>query len=268
MRTVKARPPPSAAASSNCLTSYGQTVRYNGRLTDKPTRLGSDDDTFRLVGDLKGDLAGAGKGTLLEDWEWELFTTYGVSRYKATLSDNIKPELQAALNSCSNPADLSNCFNPFYSSRLGTGTPNSDAVLRRIQGESRSTTDSGLRTYNAGMNGSLFDLPGGRAGFALGGEIRHEWRHSDVDHDANLFDYGLCIGNTDYAAERNVYGGLDFYSCVQTQCSDVADDQAALATCVRSSCSAFFGGASTYMPLQPCIETDPCASICSASVRP
>ena len=185
---------------------FGQEVRFNGRVTDKPSRLGSDDDTVRVVAGLQGDLAGVGADTLFEDWEWELAASWGVSQYKATLADNIKPELQAAINSCSDPSDLSNCFNPFYSAQVG-GTPNSDAVLQRIQGESTTTTDSGLRSYNAGMNGYLFDLPGGSVGLAFGGEVRHEWRYSNVDHDANVFDYGLRIGNTDYTAERDVYGG-------------------------------------------------------------
>ncbi|MET0388984.1 MAG: TonB-dependent receptor, partial [Polyangiales bacterium] len=201
-------PPYSVNVPANHVDNpFGQDVRYSGRVTDKPTQLGSDDDTFRLVAGLKGDLGGVAKDTFAEDWEWEAVTTWGASRYKATLADNLKSNLQNAINSCSDPSNLRDCFNPFYSSRLGTGTVNSDAVLQRIQGESMSTTDSGLRTYGAGINGSLFKLPGGSAGFALGGEMRHEWRHSEVDHDANLFDYGLRIGNTDYFAKRDVYGG-------------------------------------------------------------
>jgi len=80
-------------------------------------------------------------------------------------------------------------------------------VLERIQTLSTTVTDSGRRSYDAGMNGSLFELPGGQIGIAFGGEVRHEWRQSDVDHDANIRDLGLRIGNTDYFAERDVYGG-------------------------------------------------------------
>jgi iron complex outermembrane receptor protein len=186
---------------------YGTTVYYNGRVSDQPSQLGITDHTLRVATGLKGDLASAADETMFEDWEWELVTTWGISNYSAKLADNIRSNVQEAINSCSDPSDLSNCFNPFYSSRLGTGTPNSEAVLARLQGESTTNTDSGLRTYNAGMAGSLFELPGGEVGVAFGGEIRHEWRHSDTDHDANIFDYGLRIGNTDYIAERDVMGG-------------------------------------------------------------
>src|SRR5262249_17962099 len=99
-------------------------------------------------------------------------------------------------------------FNPFYSSRLGTGTPNSDAVLQKIRSQISSVTDSGRRTYDAGVNGSLFQLPGGKVGMALGGEIRHEWRESDADHESNIFELGLTVGLTDYAVQRDVYGGF------------------------------------------------------------
>lgn len=207
---------------------YGQDVFYNGRVTDQPSRMATTDHTLRFAAGLKGDLEGAAHETMFEDWEWELVTTWGVSNYVAKLQDNIRSEVQAALNSCSDPSDLSGCFNPFYSSRLGTGTPNSDAVLERIQGESTTVTDSGLRTFNAGMAGSLFELPGGDVGAAFGGEVRHEWRHSDTDHDANVFDYGLRIGNTDYIAERDVMGGYlelrwPVYDGVELQTAGRAD---------------------------------------------
>jgi iron complex outermembrane receptor protein len=186
---------------------FGQDVLYNGRVTDQPSRLGAEDDTLRLVGGIKGDLAGVAPGTTFEDWEWQLGTSWGVSRYRSLLTDNIVPELQTAIDSCSDPANLSACFNPFYSSRLGTGTLNSTAVLTKIRTQTTSITDSGRRIFDGGMNGSLFELPGGKVGVAFGAETRHEWRQSDADHNANNFDLGLTIGNTDYLAVRDVYGG-------------------------------------------------------------
>ena len=58
------------------------------------------------------------------------------------------------------------------------------------------------------MSGSLFELPGGDVGFAFGGEIRHEWRQSQEDHDSNQQRFGFLLGNTDAKAERNVYSGF------------------------------------------------------------
>jgi outer membrane receptor for ferrienterochelin and colicin len=222
-------PPFSLTVPANHIDNpFGQDVKYFGRVTDQPSRLGAEDDTLRMVAGLKGDLEGAASGTMLQDWTWELATTFGVSRYRSSITDTIKPALQTALNSCSDSTDLSGCFNPFYSSRLGTGTANSDAVLQRIRGLSTSVTDSGRRTYDAGMTGSLFELPGGNVGLAFGGEIRHEWRESDADQIANNFDYGLTIGNTDYIAKRDVYGGYlelrwPFYKGIELQTAGRAD---------------------------------------------
>lgn len=59
----------------------------------------------------------------------------------------------------------------------------------------------------------------------------------------------------------------DFYTCVQNMCGEfVGKDQMALANCVRASCSAFFGGVGAYMPLEPCVNSGPCAETCAESV--
>ena len=165
-----------------------------------------DDDSLRTAFGLRGDLGGVAANTFAEDWEWEVFTTVGASRYRGILHDTISEAFQDALDSCNDPRDLSGCYNPFYSSQLGTGTPNHDAVIASFSGVLVSQTDHSLRTHNAGITGSLFELPGGSAGFALGGELRHEWRTTDFDHDANAGRLAFFEGNTDAAAKRDVYG--------------------------------------------------------------
>jgi iron complex outermembrane receptor protein len=82
--------------------------------------------------------------------------------------------------------------------------------------------DQSLQTYNGGMSGSLFSLPGGKAGLAFGGEVRHEWRTSDFDHDANEDRYIFYVGNPDSSVARNVYSGyvelrLPFYRGLEVQ---------------------------------------------------
>ncbi|HKU37041.1 MAG TPA: TonB-dependent receptor, partial [Polyangiales bacterium] len=166
------------------------------------------DDTFRIVAGVKGDLADAAKDTVAESWEWELNTTYGASRYNSNIPDTLKANLQAALNSCSDPNDLSKCFNPFYSSQDGTGTPNSQAVIDKVFGMEQVITDHTLLTYFGSLSGSLFPLPGGDLGFALGAELRHEWRQTQLDHDANQLSYSFILGNTDAYASRDVYSGF------------------------------------------------------------
>jgi len=167
----------------------------------------TDADSVRGLVGLKGDFEGVGAGTLFESWTWEAYMSAAEGRNRLLIPDTLHANVQNALNSCSNPADLSNCYNPFYSSVDGTGTPNSAAVINRFYGAQETITDSQLFTYNAGLTGNLFELPGGDLGFALGGEVRHESRESKLDHDAHENAYSFLIGNPDAQADRDVYGG-------------------------------------------------------------
>jgi iron complex outermembrane receptor protein len=166
------------------------------------------DDTYRVVVGLRGDFADVAKESFAESWEWELTASWGTSRYVSLVPDTLKANLQAAVNSCSDPSNLSNCFNPFYSSVDGTGTPNSKAVIDRFFGMLEGITDHSLATYNGTLSGSLFPLPGGDAGFAVGGEIRHESRMSQLDNDANQQRYSFIVGNTDAFAKRDIFSGF------------------------------------------------------------
>ncbi|MGD8860021.1 MAG: TonB-dependent receptor [Myxococcales bacterium] len=204
---------------------FGQDVQFIGRplgAESGPQINTSGDDTFRTAVGFRGDFEDAAANTFAEDWEWELFATFGGSRYRQIIHDTIKEEFQDALNSCSDPSDLSGCFNPFYTSQTGAGTPNSDAVIATFDGAMENLTDHALQTYDAGITGSLFELPGGDLGFALGGQLRHEWRSTELDHDANQQRYAFIIGNTDAFAERDIYGAYGelvapFYNGIEVQ---------------------------------------------------
>jgi iron complex outermembrane receptor protein len=189
---------------------FGRPVLWLGRplgSANGAVRNEATDDTMRLVSGVKGDFEHIASGSFLESWGWELFGSWGTSRYSQLIQDNLREPLQTALNSCSNPADLSRCFNPFYSATDGTGTPNSQAVINSFSGTYVFATEHTLHTYNAGLNGQLFKLPGGEVGVAVGGEVRREWRTTQADHDAELERYGFLIGNRDAKAQRNVYSG-------------------------------------------------------------
>jgi iron complex outermembrane receptor protein len=180
------------------------------------------DDTLRAVVGLRGDFADIGADTIFETWEWELTGSWGISRYTSMLSDSLRAPLQNSINSCSDPANLSGCFNPFYSSVDGTGTPNSQAVINSFMGTATNITEQALQTYNAGMTGSLFKLPGGDLALAFGGEYRHEWRASQEDHDATEQHYSFLIGYTDAKAQRDIYSGYlelrwPFYRGIELQ---------------------------------------------------
>jgi iron complex outermembrane recepter protein len=171
------------------------------------SRAETDDNTLRGVVGLRGDLEGVAAGTPFETWTWEAYATAATDRSEFILPDTLRGAIQNALNSCSNPAALSNCYNPFYSSVNGTGTPNSTALINSFYGAQTSITDSQMQTVNAGMSGTLFDLPGGEFAVAFGGELRHESRATRFDHDSNEDLYSFLLGNTDAFAQREVYGG-------------------------------------------------------------
>jgi outer membrane receptor protein involved in Fe transport len=203
-------PPPFVTVPANHVDNpFGQPVlaiirpvgaEYGG------SRAETDDNTLRGVIGLRGDFEGVAAGTPFESWTWEAYATAATDRSQFILPDTLRGAIQNALNSCSNPANLSNCYNPFYSSVNGTGTPNSTALINSFYGAQDSITDSQLQTVNAGMTGNLFELPGGDLALAFGGEMRHESRATRLDHDANQDNYSFLIGNTDAFAQREVYG--------------------------------------------------------------
>jgi outer membrane receptor protein involved in Fe transport len=204
-------PPPFPVVPANHVDNpFGQPVQaiLDPLGADHPAQHPTTDaDMVRGLVGLKGDFEGAAAGTPFESWAWEAYMSAATSRNRLLIPDTLRANVQNALNSCSNPADLSNCYNPFYSSVNGTGTPNSTSVINGFYGAQQTITDSQLITYNAGMTGTLFELPAGDLAFALGGEVRHESRESKLDHDAHENAYSFLIGNPDAEAARDVYGG-------------------------------------------------------------
>lgn len=170
-----------------------------------PRMIALGDDSVRGVIGFRGDFGGLPGSSVFNSWQWEVFAATGISRFFRNIDDNLRPELQAALNSCSDPENLGGCFNPFYSSVDGTGTPNSQAVLNRIQGREVELSDHAMQIYNIGLNGPLLELPGGPLAFALGGELRQEWRTTDVDYHQNQGEYTWLGQTSDFEASRSVY---------------------------------------------------------------
>ena len=64
-----------------------------------------------------------------------------------------------------------------------------------------------MQTYHAGMSGSLFKLPGGPLGAAVGAELRHERRQTQTDHDSTEQRFTFFLGSTDSNASRDVLSG-------------------------------------------------------------
>lgn len=200
--------PPSVPAN-HVDNPFGRTALFLGRplgAAAGPGRNTAGDDTIRVLTGLRGDFEGL-DNEVMQTWEWSLHASWGQSRYSSQIADTLRKPLQDALNSCADPGSLGNCFNPFYSAIDGTGTVNSQQVIDRIMGSYTYTNDHMLQTYNAGMNGLLFALPGGEVGMAFGGEVRREARSQQADHDAEQQSYGFYIGNNDTKNDRNIYSG-------------------------------------------------------------
>jgi iron complex outermembrane recepter protein len=216
-------PSPPTIPANHVDNPFGRTVLFSGRplgAAAGPGRNGAADDTLRFVTGLKGDLGSGSERQ--ESWEWDVHASWGLSRYSSEIGDTLKQPFQDALNGCSDPSNLSNCFNPFYSSVDGTGTPNSQQVIDRFMGTYTYANEHSLQTYNAGMAGSLFALPGGEVGLAFGGEVRRESRTTETDHDAETRRYAFYIGNDDRKAQREVYSGYlemlwPFYRGIELQ---------------------------------------------------
>src|SRR5262249_14004310 len=84
---------------------------------------------------------------------------------------------------------------------------NSQSVVDSIFGTATTVSEQTLQTYQAGTSASLFDLPGGPVGLALGGELRHERRQTRVDHDSSEQKYTFFLCSTNAAASRDVVSG-------------------------------------------------------------
>ncbi|HET8934594.1 MAG TPA: TonB-dependent receptor plug domain-containing protein, partial [Polyangiales bacterium] len=204
-------PPPLLSVPADHIDNpFGRTVAFLGRPLGAAAgarRGAASDDTLRAVAGLRGDFADVARDSVFEAWEWELAASWGISRYTLMAEDTLRAPLQAALNSCSDPSNLSGCFNPFFSAVDGTGTPNSQQVIDKITSMQTTMADYALHTYNAGLTGPLLELPGGTLSLAVGGEYRYEWRASRLDHHSNLQEYAFLLGNSNGRAARNVASG-------------------------------------------------------------
>ena len=69
-----------------------------------------DVDGYRAVGGVRGDLDKAG----MPDWSYDLSLTWHVNKFQRRNPDILFDRFQEAVNSCSDPNDLTRCFNPWY----------------------------------------------------------------------------------------------------------------------------------------------------------
>lgn len=148
---------------------------------DIPSGTNLDNHNTRIVGDLAGT---AGEwnydATLVLNHDWLNTTQYGFLSYQGLIS---------AVNSGSY-----NFANP---------SANSGAVRASIAPGYSKTSTSDLDTLDLSANRSLWDLPGGAMGLAVGAQFRHE-AQNDPTLNPNFEFQGL--GNAQTKGSRDVTG--------------------------------------------------------------
>lgn len=178
-------------------------------------------DNFRVVAGLRGSFEGLVPQSILEDWDWELSATYHDYQFIDRSQDDIGENLQRALDACSpDSPDHANqnggvqqipCWHPFYaqSSLNATDVNNKLGISADtyIRGSTITHSNVSMVVGDGMLRGTLAPLPGGRLGFALGAQVRHneiEWR---PDRDGQLQRYVFLIGTPAYAASNNIFAG-------------------------------------------------------------
>ncbi len=193
---------------------FGRAIGNGGSVSPSV----GNSETYRFSAKLEGD-------NFLNNGYWSLSYTRGVNNSTFATEDTVSNRFQCALaglqgTAAGNPsnggATLCNdfvgldgavptgqFFNPFATSF--TIAPNSPEMLDFIIDtqilDSRSTID-----VVEGIAGTdLFELPGGMAAIAVGGQYRSDFLERDFDDISNVDGFGFVIGGQDFEGTVDVY---------------------------------------------------------------
>ncbi len=137
-----------------------------------PRRFSQEVNTMYANLTLGGEFK-LGQGT----WYWDINGVYSVNSAKQVMTGNINAaRLAQALGPVSECTGECVPFNIFGG--LGTITPEMLAYVSFVQ---RDRSSQELGDISANLSGSLFDLPGGPLGVAIGYEYRHQFGSFDPD---------------------------------------------------------------------------------------
>ena len=161
-------------------------------------------DGYRAVGGVRGELDQAG----MADWSYELALTWAMNEFNRRNPDIIFDRFQEAVGNCSDPNDLSGCFNPFYSAIDGSGTENSAEIVDYVDGQYKNMNLTTMLVADVGMAGPLLALPGGDLSVAFGGQIRRNQQSVENDNDAEDAAYAYLIGDRDWRGTQDVVAGF------------------------------------------------------------
>jgi hypothetical protein len=111
-------------------------------------------------------------------FRWDSTYSYGRAKGQAANPAIIQANYSQALDAVAGPGGTIVCRNPANGcsplNLFGYGAP-SEAAKNFVMGEATVASHTSQHDLTANLSGSLFSLPGGEAGVAVGIEYRHEY---------------------------------------------------------------------------------------------
>lgn len=195
---------------------FGEDVRFRGRLLGPAYGASIAEyeyDTYRVAGGLDGKFDGG--------WTWAVNASYSRQDHRYDKPDTIATNLQNALRGLGGPGcnpatgspGVGSCvyYNPFGSAQLGTGTRNSDELIKSLIGYTGLDAKADLFTIDAVTSGDVLNWAGGTIAGALGVQYRrstfaHDW--SDLVNAGELITLGQAPDFAGSQETTSVFGEL------------------------------------------------------------
>jgi iron complex outermembrane recepter protein len=210
--------------ATNPFNPFGEDITdLRWRIRETGNRINDvTSDTPRLVAGLEGRIN--------EDWSWEAAALYTKTQTSNTNAGTVFDDLlQDALNGVVIDGHLLHA-NPFG--------PNHPWLIDYMTAENPNVDTYEIRSYDANTSGTLWDLPAGPLGIAVGGEIRTE-EISNVGTIAN--ETGNVVGGSQGAntfGDRRVYSayaevGIPIHDMVEVQLAARYEDYSDFGTTTK-----------------------------------
>lgn len=183
---------------------FGVPVVFYGRaLSDAnsgPTLQGRSSDMLRAVVALEG--------LALERWDWKLSYGHSWNRFEASGVRDVKVDRFAEALAGRGGPNNNQFFNPFASSILNPALANSNAVIEDFLSDSFRIYTTTLDTIDGVVSTDLFQVPGGTAALALGGQYRRETLGFQSDIDSQTQNLTFLFTGPDFRESRDVIAGF------------------------------------------------------------
>ena len=189
--------------------------QFRGRLLAAGNRTAAFGSTLAQINTgLKGNFTIADK-----TWNWDVGLNYGHQSSVTTTGGLVNQDAIYSGPSALNPDGTATCptgvsavacqFNPFNLS-----SPGSTAAIRSAIVAAPNNDVTIEKTYHAGINGGVFDLPAGTVQLALGAEYRTEYQHATPAPQLQIdTSTGTCVlGSQCTSAVQGGYNAKAVYA--------------------------------------------------------